>query len=225
MPFSFFARRREPIKIFVEGNIGAGKTSCALRAKEMLADKGFDVLTMTEDVDRWKRQKLLGDMYGSNMSRAAVRAFQALGCLRQYVERAQYIREKGRGFDFIICERHPSTTLEVFGADDCVREMYAAVESAYHFMLPADYTVYVKAEAEECAKRVKRRARRGESGVSVAYLRRLSVAHDEMMNDRVENGGVVYEIECTKITLEETAARMCEAALRIDGIVNRRRFQ
>ena len=215
MPLFSWIRMRPPTSIFLEGNVGAGKTTCALRMKEILASKGFDVLTMTEDVDRWKRQNLLGDMYASKLQRPSVRAFQVLGCLRQYLERELYVQTRGHGYDFIIYERHPSTTLEVFDADECVREMYHTVDAAYHFLTPPSYTVYIKTNPKECLRRVKRRARLGEKTVSLGYLERLEGAHEDMMKKRVADGGVVYEVDCSRITPEEAAARVCDAALRI----------
>lgn len=216
MPFfSKFLPKRMPVSIYVEGNIGSGKTTCLFHAKEMLAARGFDVLTMIEDVERWKTQNLLGDMYDSKRDRPSVRAFQVLGCLRQYVERAHYAKKKGQGFDFILYERHPSTTLEVFGADECVKEMFGAIEELFSFMAPPSYTVYIKADAVVCERRIQKRNRRGEKGVSLRYLRELEVAHENMIHERVARGGVVYEIECAEITAEETAARMCDAALRV----------
>ena len=112
------------ISVFVEGNIGAGKTSCIHLAKDLLSKKKLFVLTFVEDVDRWKNEHLLDDMYAAKSTRPGSRAFHVLGCLHQYIRRAKYQREKGEAFDFVVSERHASTTLEVFAADRCVTEMF-----------------------------------------------------------------------------------------------------
>ena len=211
---SKFLFKKNPAVFFVEGNIGSGKTTTLARAKQILCDKGFDVLTVTEDVERWKRQNLLGDMY-ENRSRPSVRAFQVLGCLRQYVERAKYV-EKTRGcFDVILQERHPTTTLEVFAADECVNEMFFCFQEVFEFMPPPTYTVYIKTSPRECAKRIETRGRKEERRVSLRYLEKLDSAHEAMMEKRLANGGIVYEIDCSNITPEETAARLCDAVLRV----------
>lgn len=212
--FSKFLFRKTPPVFFVEGNIGSGKTSTLARAKQMLHDKGFDVLIVTEDVERWKRQNLLGDMY-ENPNRASVRAFQVLGCLRQYVERAKYLEKTSGCFDVILQERHPTTTLDVFAADECVNEMFFAFQDCFKFMPPPTYTVYIKTSPRECAKRIKTRQRKEEKRISLCYLEKLDLAHEDMMEKRLANGGVVYEIDCSNITPEETAARLCDAVLRV----------
>lgn len=209
MPFFFnlFRARKRPVWLFIEGNIGSGKTTAMCHAKELLFERGFTVLTLTENVDRWKDQHLLTDMYASEMNRSSVRAFQVLGCLRDHVEREKYTREHGEKFDVIIQERHPSTTLQAFDADDCVREMYDLLGIG---ALVPQHTIYFKTDAAECYRRVKSRKRRGEKNINLRYLRHLDTKHNEMMVDRLGSGGKVYEISTTNLSKEETAARICD---------------
>ena len=202
------------ISLFVEGNIGAGKTTSMLLAKKMLTQRGLTVLTLAEDVVRWNRQGLSRDLYEGTV--AGSRAFHVLGCLRQYVERARYLHEHGDVFDVVISERHPSTTLEVFETDECVREMFEVVdEASYRFMAPPAFTVYLKAHPRDCLNRIRKRSRSCEKNIALGRLEELELAHDKMMQKRSDNGGLVFEIDCTRLTAEEVAARLCDAALSI----------
>ena len=209
MPFflNLFRARKRPVWLFVEGNVGSGKTTVMCQAKDMLSERGYTVLTLTENVDRWKEQHLLTDMYASDLNRSSVRAFQVLGCLRDHIEREKYLRAHGEKFDVIIQERHPSTTLEAFSADVCVREMYELLDVGT--FVPR-HTIYLKTNAEECLRRVKGRKRRGEQHINLRYLRHLDTKHEEMMARRLSDGGYVYEIGSATLSKDETAARVCD---------------
>ena len=209
MPFfsNLFRGRKRPVWLFVEGNVGSGKTTVMCQAKDMLSERGYTVLTLTENVDRWKEQHLLTDMYASDLNRSSVRAFQVLGCLRDHIEREKYLRAHGEKFDVIIQERHPSTTLEAFSADSCVCEMYDLLNVGT--FIP-QHSIYLKTNAEECLRRVKSRKRRGEHNINLRYLRHLDTKHEEMMARRLNEGGNVYEICTANLSNDETAARVCD---------------
>lgn len=162
-------------------------------AKELLVNKGFDVLTVTEDVREMKRQGLVRDMEKSKKDRASVRAFLVLGCMRQHIETAEYVREKGEAYDIVLHEGHPSTCLRLFEADACVRDMFCLVDNLVNFIAPPTITIFLKDDE----KRTK-----------------CQTIYNDIMKERVAKGGTVYEIVTGKLPDEEIAMRMCDASIR-----------
>ena len=194
MPLSFL-RRRRPIEIFVEGNDAARRKSHMLAAKEMLAARGFDVLTVTEDERYVRENGLLRDMEKSRGDRPSVRAFLVLGCLRHHVERASYVKTKGEAFDMVLHESHPSTALRVHEADVCVRDMFGLMDTLFDFITPPAITIFLREE------------------VSKKHSKRQN-AYEDILRERVARGGTVYDITTKRLPKEEIATRVCEASVR-----------
>ena len=205
MPFAFAfipfpRRRRRPVEIIVEGGDPAKRKSRASAAKEMLAERGLDVLTLTEDDGPAKAHGLVADVRRSRRDRASVRAYLALGRLRRRLECADYARRRGEGFDVILHEGHPSTDLRLFGdgtEDACVREMFDLLDELLGFVAPPAVTLFLRDD---------RRTRERN-------------ALDETMRERVARGGTVYEIRTGKLSEEEIATRMCEASVRSHALL------
>lgn len=207
MPFAFAffpfpRRRRRPVEIIVEGGDPAKRKSRASAAKEMLAERGLDVLTLTEDDGPAKAHGLVADVRRSRRERASVRAYLVLGRLRRRLECADYAKRTGESFDVILHEGHPSTDLRLFGGgrgkeDACVREMFDLLDGLLGFVAPPAVTLFLRDE---------RRTRERD-------------ALDEVMRERVARGGTVYEIRTGKLSEEEIATRMCEASVRSHALL------
>lgn len=202
--------RAVPAKhVFVEGNVGAGKTSLIEEMKRCLIAKGKTVYVFTEDVERWTHQRLLGAVRDGN--EAGERAFHALGPLRDFIDRQRFVNEYDTRYDYVIFERHPRTTLYVFGAvrDDATRELFETVHTAYPFMTDPRTTVFVRVSSKECYARVCRRARDAERDMNVFYIQHLEKKHDLEMRARIDSGLEVIDVSGERATPREIAETVC----------------
>ena len=191
MPLSFL-RRRRPIEIFVEGNDAERRKSYMLAAKEVMVNRGFDVLTVTEDDEYAKENGLLRDMKKSRGDRPSVRAFLVLGCLRHHVLRSSYVKTKGGAYDVVLHESHPSTALRLHEADACVRDMFGLMDTLFDFITPPAITIFLREDVPKKSSKEQK-------------------MYEDIMGERVKRGGTVYDITTKKLPKEEVATRMCEA--------------
>ena len=199
--FSRFARSlggfgglSAPLFVYMEGNVGAGKSTVLAELKFALEAKGKRVCLFLEQSERWTHQGLLEEVYDG--SRSGKRAFEVLGPLRDFVDRRRFLNAHEREYDVVLFERHPWTALRVFGAasDPATREMYASVDAAFPFASPPDMTIYLRVSPEECLRRVTERGRPEEKNVTSAFLREKHEAHEREMRRRREIGLDVREI-------------------------------
>jgi thymidylate kinase len=208
--------RKPPIRVFFEGNVGAGKSTAIAEVKRALESRGFRVCVFVEQIERWSHQRLLRDLYSGGL--AGKRAFEALGPLRDFVERQHFVSSRSGDYDYVLFERHPTTTLRVFGAgdDDATRGLYAVVNAAFPFMDPPEHTVYVRVSPNACISRIKSRGRAEESSLDVAFLEDLAAKHDREMVRREREGLSVVSVDGETKSPHEVAKATC-AALRVPG--------
>lgn len=183
-----------PVSVFVEGNVGAGKSTALTELKFALEAKGKRVCLFLEQTERWSQQGLLRGLYDGG--RDGKRAFDVLGPLRDYVDRQRFCDRHAREYDVILFERHPSTALHVFcvDADVATRELYRSLDAAFPFMRPPEMTVYLKVSPEECLKRLRGRNRPEEQKITETFLKEKHEAHEKEMRRRRYEGLDVREI-------------------------------
>jgi len=199
--------------VYVEGNVGAGKSESMAAMKDYLKKKGYSVMLFVEETETWEHEHLLQDLYAQPHSKVAKRAFEALGPLRQYIERAHFIDKCGSEYDFVIMERHPTTTLEVFGADNAVRALFKTVHASSPFMAPPQTTIYVKASPSNCLERIIKRGRECERSIDLAFIKSLDTKHGIMMLDRRNEGSVVIAVDSNNMTATAVAEKACAELL------------
>ena len=202
-----------PTVVFVEGNIGSGKTEVMAAMKDWLKLNKKQVIMFTEETEVWEHEHLLQDHYARPNERAAKRAFEALGPLRQYIERAHFIEKCGSEYDYIIMEKHPTTTLEVFGADKAVRALFETVHASRPFMDLPKTTVYVKASPATCLERIIKRDREAERSFDSVFIKGLSDKYGTMMLGRREAGHVVISVDSNRMAAAEVADEACKQLL------------
>jgi thymidylate kinase len=203
------AEARRPTLVYVEGNIGAGKSATMSAIKNCLQKDNHTTMLIPENTERWNFEHLLQDLSNCPDNRAAKRAFDALGPLRDHIERARFIEKCGAEYNFIILERHPTTTLDVFGADKAVRSLYETIETIYSFMELPQMTVYVKASPYTCVRRVEGRDRAFERSIDMAVVKDLDAKHGVAMLARQQAGGHVLWADSDRSTPEQIAAVVC----------------
>lgn len=206
-----FGRPPPAKRVFVEGNVGAGKTSLIVEIKRCLEAKGKTVYVFVEDTERWTHQRLLGVARDGN--EAGERAFHALGPLRDFIDRQRFVNDYETRYDYIIFERHPWTTLRVFGAgrDDATRELFETVNAAYPFMGDPRITVFLRVSSKECYARVCRRARDVERDMNIFYIQHLDKKHELEMRARVDGGSEVIDVSGESATPQEIAETVCKS--------------
>lgn len=163
----------------IEGNIAAGKTSLISLLKEaFLGDER--VVFLTEEVDEWMREGLLSSMYSGRLSGAG---FQQV-VMSSIV--AQLVKCQPLAPSLIVQERSLQAGMEVFARanvpDECELQalQYSCGKLLDALQVDADF-VYLRLDADELHARCRRRARESEECVSVEYLRRLNVLHDDWL--------------------------------------------
>jgi thymidylate kinase len=179
-----FSRGGGTKKIYVEGNVGAGKTTVVEELRRALEQRGSRACAFPEQTERWAHQKLLRDLYADGSDGApGKRAFETLGPLRDFVDRKRFMDAHASEYDYAIFERHPRTTLRVFGAndDDATRGLYESVNAALPFMEPPELTVYLRVSPETCLSRARQRDRPEER--DVVDIERLSEIHAKQERD------------------------------------------
>ena len=175
----------------MEGNIGVGKTECALCLCEKLREKGFKATVVQEEAQAWEDG---GDL--ADKSEAGSRMFAAYGALAGHLSRQNFVfSEAGDDFDILFVERHPTTTVDVFDESVSTRGLFEGVHdmSGSRFLNNPERTIYLKSNPHECFIRTQKRGRLSEKAIDEFTFETLSLKHDEMMTKRQALGGTISE--------------------------------
>lgn len=189
----FGQREKVPGRVFFfEGNVGVGKTDCMNAVAEILREKGVSVACVEENVEEWRKDGLLGQKYEGDES-----VFSAYGLLKDYLNRHSRVMEAKKTHDVVLVERHPTTTLKVFGTDARTKTLFDTVGGLVPgFLTPVpENTIYVKNSPRTCFERVKRRARPEERDLDEFAFETWSAAHEDMMKEREAMGGTVNTLD------------------------------
>ena len=172
----------------LQGNIGAGKTTLLNR----LRGRHPDVHVVLEPVDKWTSMR---DSTGKSIFQKfyedpSMYAF----AFQMYVTLTRLNAEKTQGGEsdqrLFLYERSVSTDKRVFMRTLVESGVCSEIESNiydrwFNEVQPARRsvtgTVYLRVDPEECHRRVSKRNRDGEEGVSKEYLDQLHAAHDEWL--------------------------------------------
>jgi deoxyadenosine/deoxycytidine kinase len=189
--------------LFVEGNIGSGKSTFLQMCEDSFApssDGRFTrVITVPEDVDDWmkKEPELDGtsvfDLFYHDKKRHAY-TFQSFVLLSRVSGILKAIRERnGDPNTVIVCERSYMTDLEVFarclynhgdmGEADMIvyKRWHKTVEDIFKDLYGESLcaaTVYLRADPETSYERIQQRARRSEDVISLEYIADLHDRHE-----------------------------------------------
>jgi len=164
------------MRIAVEGNIGAGKTS----ALEIL-EKNYDIDVRYEPTNDLTFQTLLKEYYENPRSRAfALQSF--LSC---YHSKTKDAPDRG----ITVTERSPTSSRMVFG--EIIKNAGYMTPKEWHVYTTVDQTlgwtpdriIYIHTSAHTCIDRIERRARAGEKGggVDVLYLRQIEYQYEKLL--------------------------------------------
>ena len=164
------------MKIAVEGNIGASKSTVFQALHETFANT--DVLLVQEPVDsdpEW--HALMALAYAEPTTYSLAFATKVL----------LSHSATGRHTGHVVSERSPASTSAVFNAilhadgalSDNDMRLYTLLDQTLGWR--PEYTIFISTPAEVCMSRVQARARDGEASVDLAYLRRIEMHYDRML--------------------------------------------
>uniref|UniRef100_A0A6C0JIR3 Deoxynucleoside kinase domain-containing protein n=1 Tax=viral metagenome TaxID=1070528 RepID=A0A6C0JIR3_9ZZZZ len=183
------------IVISIEGNIGSGKSTILDKLEKYIGSEHWQgqVAFLREPVDIWERIKdkktgenILEKFYGDQEKYAF--PFQVMA----YASRLSMISNaKTTGYKrVIVCERSLDADKHIFAKmlydegkiDDVCYQIYNYFYEHYASSFKLDGVVYIDADAEVCFDRIGKRARSGESDISLEYLQKCKSYHHEWLS-------------------------------------------
>ena len=183
-----------PTRIYIEGNIGSGKTTFCKYLNEYYKDK--DVNVVLEPLDRWlstkdDNDKNILDLYYRDPAKYSF-VFQ----MTTFITRCQGLLETES--PVVISERSNFTDKNIF-VKLCMENnhMSSIEETVYNEWfdwlvnknnLEGDLFVYLKTDAEKCKQRIIRRGRVEETDIPLSLLESIERKHDEwLLNPNLDN--------------------------------------
>jgi deoxyadenosine/deoxycytidine kinase len=161
--------------MYVEGNVGVGKSSVL----DEMERRGFSVVK--EPVDMWKEH--LARVYHDKRWALPMHYLALTTHVETILQAARIAKNSG---SVVVVERS-FASVDVFAGMDSknsqlkeywgVHEMYRALLLKELDQVPQQ-TVYLRTTPSECLARVRQRARIGEDGIDIEYLKDLHDAHD-----------------------------------------------
>jgi deoxyadenosine/deoxycytidine kinase len=170
---------------FLEGNIGAGKTSLGNTLKESTR---FEFLE--EPVDKWRGgfANNLFEMFYTDMKRWSF-TFQIMAFITRAKTWAEILAEIDG--DNVVLERSIFTDRHVFAKNlyavgamnDSEWQLYQQLWDflALNYCERPSKIIYLRTPAEVCLERIKMRGRSEEQAVPLDYLKQLEDLHDEWL--------------------------------------------
>ena len=181
-----------PVVVFVEGNIGSGK-STLVRALAAKYENHPDVHFLQEPVDEWKT---IVDENGVDIitnyykdQKAFAFKFQMMA----YITRLNGLKQimKTSKHKIIICERSLYTDKNVFAQmlyddgiiDEIGYTIYNKWFECFMDIMKETKYVYLNTPPGVCEERIKIRNRAGEEGIPLEYLEKLHEYHEKWLNE------------------------------------------
>tara|TARA_Y100000817_G_scaffold291389_1_gene262878 strand:+ start:164 stop:787 length:624 start_codon:yes stop_codon:yes gene_type:complete len=183
--------------IFLEGNIGAGKTSLLTALGEHFGEK---VRVVEEPVHVWEESGLLAECYDGKVSRAT---FQHVALATKTAALAEALRETPED-QLIIAERSPFSDAAVFAkafldAEVEQRAYGVAHDAAMRTLGPLDcgFVFLEGASTATLAERIRKRNRDGEHSIDTSLLANLETLHAELKQTLQASGRPVLGLDCS----------------------------
>ena len=192
--------------IYIEGNIGAGKSTFLKLFEEYLAQNLPHSTVLPEPVQAWmdtqdSNGKSILEHYYEDQKKYGF-TFQ-MNAFISRVNEIEEMRKQNKLHYFV--ERSVYTDKNVFTLTNYKNGNINEIEhEVYHqwfnvftekFNLRPKAYIYLKASPETCAVRIKRRDRTGESSIPLEYLRELHILHDTWLAEEKKWGIPVLEVD------------------------------
>lgn len=168
------------MKIYIEGNIGAGKSTFLKKIQSFLPKH---VAFIQEPVNEWIKSGML-DLFYKDMNRWSF-SFQ----LKVLSSRLNALINNDKNIAFI--ERSVFTDKYCFAKLlhengtflDQEWDLYVDMYERFteNKDVQGDLFIYIKVDPDECAKRIHNRHRDGEDDIPIEYLKQLHQKHEEWL--------------------------------------------
>uniref|UniRef100_A0A6C0ASB7 Deoxynucleoside kinase domain-containing protein n=1 Tax=viral metagenome TaxID=1070528 RepID=A0A6C0ASB7_9ZZZZ len=184
----------KPIILSCEGNIGAGKSTILSNLQTYLEKHNeirYRVLFMKEPVEQWEaiddketNENILQKFYADPRKYAFSFQIMAYATRMNMLKRLISENQKEDERLIIICERCLETDKHVFAKmlhdDGCIDEIHYQIYNIVSIEnpFPIDGIIYLESDPEVCMRRINQRARTGENGISIDYLRKCHAYHE-----------------------------------------------
>ena len=193
--------------LFVEGNVGAGKTSVLRKIGEAFGER---VQIVEEPVALWEKHGLLSDVYDGTISRIT---FQFVALVTKTATLIEATRTAGCAL--VVAERSPYSDAAVFGRatidSEIDRRAYHVAHEAMTGLLGDHECAFLfleGASAGTLSKRIRARNREGESQIEGAYLEQLEGYHADLKASLAASGCSVLGVDCAR-DAEAVASEAC----------------
>ena len=173
---------KECIFFFLEGNVGAGKSTVLNHLKQEFPD---DLTTVPEPVALWEESGLLAEMYDGRLSRAT---FQFVALITKMSSLLDAIRSCKT--NVILVERSPYSDLDIFAEGTLEQADLIAYKLAHKQLIKEfereagdakkTFVFLENLTISQLIGRIRKRNRNGESRVDEDFLRMLDARHRRM---------------------------------------------
>ena len=203
--YIIFNRKKKPILISIDGNIGTGKSTFTNLLKENISNAEY----LQEPVDVWlnikdsKGVNILQKFY-EDKSRWSY-TFQNIA----FITRMKLILDKvlTSSKDFIISDRCMETDKQIFAKilrnDNLLNDiewklynMWNDIYEKYFSYHLVRNIIYLRCDPQISMERIKKRNRGEENTITIEYLKKIHNAHEEWLMDKYDEKINVLVINC-----------------------------
>ena len=201
------------MKVYIEGNIGSGKSTFVDKLSKYINDKKLNAKVLKEPVECWqntkdKEGKNILEYYYEDQQKYAF-SFQ----MNAFISRCKEIKELlEQNYQYNFIERSVYTDRNVFMKFnyelDNINEIEHTIYEQWfdfhcnHFDLEPSLFIYLKVDYNICDQRIKKRNRLGESNIPLEYLKNIEDYHNKWLSEEKTKGIEVLEIDASINYLE-----------------------
>jgi deoxyadenosine/deoxycytidine kinase len=192
--------KKRPTIVFIEANIGGGKTTFVRKLVEM-GLMGVEILE--EPVNEWIMTKDSNEInilqhYYTDKEKYSF-AFQ----MNSFISRCEKLMTAMElpNVNIIIMERSVYSDYHCFAQNCYESGLMTEIEYIIYqkwfnwltssFSIECNKYIYIRTEAEECHRRIEKRARKEEDKIPIEYLRALHAKHDEWLLTNLDKSHIL----------------------------------
>jgi hypothetical protein len=177
-------------KFYLEGNIGALKSTCLGELVQEINRRGFaSAFPLPEPVEQWEREGQLRAFYSGTISPKDFQTYV------NQTKAAACDRVDGK-YHILLIERSESWNNRVFAAANTDSSSFSEEE------LDGDFHILLKTDPAKCLLRRQGRGRGSENRVGIEYLTRLSKAYSSIETEYSSNASRLYTADIDAFTDE-----------------------
>jgi deoxyadenosine/deoxycytidine kinase len=207
---------KKPLVVAVDGIVASGKSTIIRYFKKGLEARGLRVTIVTEPVAKWEKSGALKQFYEDPKRRAY--QFQTRAFHDRVKESQKMFRRHAATTDVFLMERSIFTDVlfmkmlrQSGTVDETEFRDYMDLWSMWSKLMPLkpDLFIYLCPSVPEAMRRLRKRGRKGESGVTEEYQTHLMDTHDEFLGGETAristkyDGRNSWEVPVLKLTTDE----------------------